>query len=425
VKVIVAPEDYAFPEDDEFVPVIAYGRPSDATQGSVGAALKGDILRAKLSVAPRAWDLLTIAMAVAAADLAGHRQQSPNGWTRDFDLEIAVADPVFWSSQRALLAETLSFLSTDIWRLDFLPNGVAPVPPAEPNDGPETAVVLLSGGLDSLTGAIDLAAGGAKLVAVSHLVRGDAEKQEEFARAIGGGLRHIQLNHNAQVPDPESPPTQRARSLAFLAYGVAVASATKAYRNGATTPLYICENGFIAINPALTNARIGSLSTRTAHPRYLRLLQRLLDNADLRVAVSNPCALMTKGEMLRSCRDQSLLQTYAGRSTSCGRFLRYGYRHCGRCVPCQIRRAAFLAWGQPDPTTYVYEDIGKKDDDHAGFDDVRAMAMAIADVQTNGVDAFLAGALNTAQLGNVDDLKDVVGRGLLEVKALHDRWKVR
>ena len=33
--------------------------------------------------------------------------------------------------------------------------------------------------------------------------------------------------------------------------------------------LYMCENGFISINPPLTDARLGSLSTRTTHPVYL------------------------------------------------------------------------------------------------------------------------------------------------------------
>ena len=71
-----------------------------------------------------------------------------------------------------------------------------------------------------------------------------------------------------------------------------------------------------------------------------------------------------KGEMLRDCSDQPLLSSLAGESTSCGRFQRYGYRHCGRCVPCQVRRAAFLKWGTADSTDYVYSDLGRRDEDH-------------------------------------------------------------
>lgn len=124
------------------------------------------------------------------------------------------------------------------------------------------------------------------------------------------------------------------------------ATSTQRYLAGETVPLYVCENGFIAINPPLTNARIGSLSTRTAHPEFLGKMQEVLDGAGLRVKIVNPYAEKTKGEMLRECLDQSLLSEEAGASTSCGRFQRFNYTHCGRCVPCQIRRGAFIAWGR-------------------------------------------------------------------------------
>src|SRR6266481_1136836 len=108
------------------------------------------------------------------------------------------------------------------------------------------------------------------------------------------------------------------------------------------------------LNPPLTGARIGSLSTRTAHPEFLNRMQGILETAGLRVRIENPYQLKTKGEMLIECRDQDLLKEEAPRSTSCGRFQRFAYRHCGRCVPCQVRRAAFLAWNEPDTTDYVY-----------------------------------------------------------------------
>jgi hypothetical protein len=60
--------------------------------------------------------------------------------------------------------------------------------------------------------------------------------------------------------------SQRARSIIFFAYGVLAATALKRYHDGQPVTLYVCENGFIAINPSLTTARLGSLSTRTTHP---------------------------------------------------------------------------------------------------------------------------------------------------------------
>ena len=84
--------------------------------------------------------------------------------------------------------------------------------------------------------------------------------------------------------------------------------------------LFVCENGFISVNPPLTNTRLGSLSTRTAHPVFLKLFQRLLDAADLRVHIENPYRFKTKGEMLKECSDQEFLKKNAHITTSCGRF---------------------------------------------------------------------------------------------------------
>ena len=92
-------------------------------------------------------------------------------------------------------------------------------------------------------------------------------------------------------------------------------------------------------------------------------MQQILDASGLRVHIENPYQLDTKGEMLAGCADQELLKRTASITTSCGRFQRFNYRHCGRCVPCQVRRAAFLASGTADTTEYVYVDLGKDDEE--------------------------------------------------------------
>lgn len=420
MKLLCAPEAYVFPTDDTALQVVLYGQAMNKAQGSVGAAVKSEMMREKLHAASRAWGFVSLALSVMAADLAGHRGRSPDGWTREFDLEVVVSDAAFWNSQRERIEEFLAFLTTDRWRIHFIEGGLHLPPPAQPVVPDEDCIVLLSGGVDSLVGTIDLVASGKKPLGVSQIVRGDARKQGLFAARIGGGLRHLQLNHNARVPDPEVPPTQRARSLIFLAYGVLAATTLASYANdGQMIPLYICENGFISINPPLTGGRLGSLSTRTTHPVFLQGVQYLLNAAGLRVQINNPYQFKTKGEMLSECANQELLQELVGLSTSCGRFKRYGYRHCGRCMPCQIRRAALLAWGNGDTTNYVFADLGKDDKEHAGFDDVRSAAMAIAEVQTEGFDNWLGSALSTLLLDNVKGLKEVVHRGLNEIAVLH------
>jgi 7-cyano-7-deazaguanine synthase in queuosine biosynthesis len=383
------------------------------------------IVRKKLAAQARAWDLLSLALSVNAADLAGHRDKTTTGWTRDFELEVAVTDPEFWNAQTGIVEDALAFLTTDRWRVHFTDGGLPAPQPSNPIRPEEDCVVLLSGGLDSLVGAIDLAESGKKPFVVSQIVRGDAQKQIRFATKIGGGLTHLQLNHNAVVPDPEEPPSQRARSFNFLAYGILTATTLAAYHSNQTVTLYVCENGFIAINPPLTGARLGSLSTRTMNPVFLQRVQQLIDAAGLRVRIENPYQFTTKGEMLTRCANQPLLQTEAALSTSCGRFMRYGYKHCGRCMPCQIRRAAFIAWGFADLTEYVFENLGRDDEDHAGFDDVRSAAMAIAEVRSEGLESWLGTALSSPLLGDVNPLKAVVERGLSELEALHRAYGVK
>ena len=83
-----------------------------------------------------------------------------------------------------------------------------------------------------------------------------------------------------------------------------------------------------------------------------------------------------------------------------------------------LRRAAFLAWGRKDKTKYVYRNLGRNDSDHAGFDDVRALAMALAEAKTDGLETLLGTSLSTALLGDVGALQGMVGRGLTELGAL-------
>src|SRR3546814_20991492 len=112
------------------------------------------ILRTRLHAAPRAWDFLSLALAVVTADVAVWRSESADGWPREIDLSIAVADPDFWNGQAAPLEAPLKFLSTDRWRLRFIGGGLQPAPTRQPVRPRAGRVGLLSGGLVSLLLAV-------------------------------------------------------------------------------------------------------------------------------------------------------------------------------------------------------------------------------------------------------------------------------
>lgn len=71
-----------------------------------------------------------------------------------------------------------------------------------------------------------------------------------------------------------------------------------------------------------------------------------------------------------------------------------------------------------DTTEYVYKNLGRKEKDYAGFDDVRSVAMAVGEVKADGLERWLGTALSTTLLGDVTPLQLMVGRGLEELGSL-------
>ena len=76
MKFLCSPELGLISPDE--LPVILYAQANDEEYGSAGAALAERIRRLRLVPTSKAWDFLSLAMSVVAADCAGHRNQSPD-----------------------------------------------------------------------------------------------------------------------------------------------------------------------------------------------------------------------------------------------------------------------------------------------------------------------------------------------------------
>lgn len=412
MKIICEPSaTQNIPATDDSTRVCLYGRDTGRNVISVGAAIAEDIRKLGIRPDPKALDLLSIALSVIAADFSVQRKKSPDGWTRELSLVIALKDATAWRSFQNDIAAMLQFLTTDIWSISFEESSFTIPPNGSEKLYDNDCISLLSGGADSLVGAIDLVEAKYNPLVVSQTVHGDGEKQGEFAQLIGGGLTHIQFNHNAKGEGPADR-DQRARSVIFLAYGTLLATTLQAYREGKRITLYVCENGFISINPPLTAARIGSLSTRTTHPVFLRRFQNLLDGVGLNVELKNPYQYQTKGEMFAGCKNQDLLRSTASKSTSCSRFRRFGFQHCGACVPCLIRRSAFHRWGEIDSTSYKFGSLST----NTRHDDVLSMAMAIAGINADGLDGFIGTSLTSVLIDDPLPYNKVIKAGIGEVE---------
>ena len=398
---------------EDVLPVLLFNRPESPGVASAGAAVLEVIAKTALRPSQRAWDLLSIALSVVTADTAALTKKSPDGWTRQIDMAIAVWDVEFWESQQQLVEQLLRFLTSDLWTIRFTKSRLFYQPEKQRVVPTNDCVSLLSGGLDSLVGGIDLVASGKNPLVVSQVAQGDKDRQVEFASELGTGLFHLQMTHNATVPG-ETEESQRSRSVAFLAYGILAATTLQKYQDGETVTLFVCENGFISINPPLTDMRIGSYSTRTTHPHYIGLFQRLLNNCGIRVELENPYQFKTKGRMMRECADQDYLKRSAARATSCGRYGRH-YQHCGRCIPCLIRRAAFFEWNEADATSYRYDSLGTKHSDFAFFDDVRAASMAISAVEADGVERWVGAQLSSEFIDEPQPYLELIELGICEL----------
>jgi hypothetical protein len=119
----------------------------------------------------------------------------------------------------------------------------------------------------------------------------------------------------------------------------------------------MAENGLIALNPPLEVSRVGSLSTRTAHPLFLiRFLQTMADLGAFDGELENPFLFESKTDVVRAAPSWTL--SLLGRSVSCAKPNKYqqlGVLHCGYCIPCLHRRVAFIRAGIDRPRDYAYD----------------------------------------------------------------------
>ncbi len=370
-------------QPDEHIHVWLYGASSPyAHVGTVGAQAMDAASRLTLRPSAAAIDLLSIAMAVTAADTFVLRADAPNGWSRSFEIALPLVDPSPWKAIKAALESTLRFLSSDTWTFEFTAGGAEPPSAAVIRSrnrvvdlSSTDCVSLLSGGLDSAIGALDLLAQKRRPLLVSHASRGDADKQDAVARLLPAQCQRMSSNTYPTWSGVDDD-SMRTRSFQFLALGVLAGEAIANYRGSSSAELFVCENGLIALNPPLTPRRMGSHSTRTAHPHFLNSVQNILDAVDLPVRISNPYRHRTKGEMATPHATDPKFHLFAAATVSCGKWKRRN-QQCGRCVPCLIRRASLHAASVVDDTDYQYPDLRSVMTDEDGRDDLVAVQAAL------------------------------------------------
>jgi 7-cyano-7-deazaguanine synthase in queuosine biosynthesis len=326
---------------------------------------------------PRMLDLMLIATGVYAVDRISqrHRPSANRQGIRQLRIEFAVRDIKFWSSRRIqkLLLDILSFLTDDDWQVGFhkLQNRdgyqeYLEIPKFHARHG-----ALYSGGLDSAAGLVNrLLQGTNNLVLVTvghqHGLHTRIKRQLDELGSILTAQGHEQPSvlHSTLTTSLEGGKahrlrdqerTQRSRSFLFC---VAALAAGNAY---CLETMEMFENGVGAINlPLMTGMLGGGLSTRGAHPSFLRLVSELgMLVTEKQIELVLPYRHLTKAEMLAHLRHLPELGPWLQQSRSCVHtsIREQGKTHCGRCAACIERRQAFLIAGLVEDLSLYQSDV--------------------------------------------------------------------
>lgn len=343
----------------EFVPLTLWGLDPNVT-------LKVGDIAGKLvaNLNPVLVDLLEIATYVYCADQATTRgglssRDYGAKWRRQLQFHVPVREPDLWSSKavRTALCDTLGFLSDDEY--EFVFKKLAKPPPVDqyldfgPAEGAgfqAEEVLLFSGGLDSLGGAVQEIITEKRSVAlVSHR---SSAKIDSKQRQLVHDLKnlsparqpfHVPVWINEQKALNQEY-TQRTRSFLFASMGAVVARIFDLWR------IRFYENGVVSINLPISPQVVGGRATRTTHPQVLNGFAEVFSAVFGKpFAVENPFVWKTKAEVARAIRDAGCGDLIK-HSVSCAHVLEMTtlQTHCGKCSQCIDRRFATLAAGCSD-----------------------------------------------------------------------------
>jgi 7-cyano-7-deazaguanine synthase in queuosine biosynthesis len=319
-----------------------------------------DFAHASYHIPNRCLDLIEIAAYVLAADRLIHRGPNDSlefsSWGRNIHFHIRVRDTRFWkrTETQQRLAAVLEFLSGDTEvRFTFLPGqdtaptGIFDTPGFQYQSGDNYRVTLFSGGLDSLTGAIDsLLTTTQKLCLVSHRsgLPSTAKTQDALLRRLKSQFPDRVLHYKvASHLSGGRAPNESQRTRSFLYASIAFSLAHALGQNRA----YFYENGVTSVNLPRRQDLLNARASRTTHPRSLYLMSQFLSCiAESEFSLENPYRWSTKADVLAVLKERGL-QELVPSAVSCSRtaFASGAATHCGHCLQCVDRRFASFGAG--------------------------------------------------------------------------------
>lgn len=372
----LVPENDPLRKDRKVVELRAYSIPGK--EANVNLRLEDLAKIFEKNLTPRLKDLLEIAAYTFSADCAtfrgegwADRQATTESWERDFQFVIPVHDLDFWQKDEVqqLLTQILKFLSDDKYVFCF--QKASTIQPQQlyfefdekKEDWPfygVDRVLMFSGGLDSLAGALETAKNTGKLVLVSHRAVTTMNKRlRELVDKIRQTYNSAQVLHIPVWVNKDKnlgrEPTQRTRSFLFSALGAVVAESIKA---GGVS---FFENGVVSLNLPVADEVIRARASRTTHPYVLDLFSKLYSLiTERKFIVDNPFLFKTKAEVITTISENNG-DHLISQTCSCAHqwYKSKNQWHCGTCSQCIDRRIAIIATNQEnnDPEIDYVSDV--------------------------------------------------------------------
>lgn len=302
---------------------------------------------------PVVFDAMVVAAAVEYCDRSLRR--SVRVWGRAFQVRVPVHDPDRWNSPevRDALHDALGFLTGDRWQFRFLRRNENEPPPRQGllEFPPRTdATLAFSDGMDSRA-----VAGLVKHEIGSALVRVRLGSKRRDRPRRGEPFTAVPYKLKTKVANPESSARNRGFRFALI-------SGLASYICNAKR-IVIPESGQGALGPVLVPVAHAYPDYRN-HPAFLKRMERFL------------CALLghdmeyvfprlwnTKGETLAAYLALGIDHGEWKRTRSCWKSAQWssvegGFRQCGVCAACMLRRLSVHAAGQFEPDdTYIAYDL--------------------------------------------------------------------
>jgi len=383
----------------------------------------------------RLLDLLELAGYIFAADRCVSRGPKDaveyQAWSRAFEFHVRVRDYSFWSQTEVSesLSRALKFISGDAdYQFHFEPGHMTPPtglfdrPGFSIQHGEEMQVTLFSGGLDSLSGAIELLeSGSGKVVLVSHQSQsGTIHTQNALVSALQqkypGRVLHYCFECTLRGIRAREE-SQRTRSFLYTSIAYAISSAY------GQNVFHVFENGVTSFNLHRREDLANSRASRTTHPQTMgRIAEFLSLIQDSTVSIQLPFLYRTKTDVISSLRSKA--PELISSAVSCSRtFQTHGQAtHCGQCSQCVDRRIAMHA-------------AEAEDLDHRGLytHDIINEAVKDAEARTTLVDyvrqslAFSGDSVSSFEdeyLSDLAEVLDYIPKGTTDAEKIIALWEL-